>query len=172
MTVQTKSSLILLVTLLLGIMIGALGMNFYKNQRMVQFKDFREREMFMGLHERIIQPHSEAQRDSIMQVLDKYLPRFKELHEKNKDEIAVIIDSLQNDLKPILSEEQWQRLIERRERMDRWGGPDKFGPPPGDRPFPGPHEGKDWKDRRPPGPNDMPPHGGDGMRPQPPQAPQ
>jgi hypothetical protein len=131
MNVQLKSALIILVTLFIGIAIGALGMNLFHNNGRPRFTDFRERDAFMHLHEDIIQPNSEAQRDSIHQVLTHFLPRFSELREKHRMEISGLVDSMQTQLEPILTKEQIRRLKERRNNMPP--GPGNFPPPMGGR---------------------------------------
>jgi len=123
MNIHIKSALILLSTLLLGIIIGALGMNLFRNQREIDFQRFREQRGFMHLHEGILQPTSETQRDSIHKILSKNLPKFRELTLKHRQEISVLIDSMQKQLAPILTKEQLERLNER--RFMKGGRPDE-----------------------------------------------
>ncbi|MBN2411463.1 hypothetical protein JXQ31_07205 [candidate division KSB1 bacterium] len=119
MNIHIKSALILLTTLLIGIIIGALGMNLFRNQRQVNFENFREQKAFMHLHEGILQPTSEAQRDSIHKILTQNLPKFRELGLKHRAEMSALIDSMQKQLAPILTKEQLERLNNRRSFIQR-----------------------------------------------------
>ncbi len=125
MNIHIKSALILLTTLLMGIIIGALGMNLFRNQRDMDFERFRGRQAFMHLHEDILQPTSEAQRDSIQKILSQNLPKFRELTLKHREEISAMIDSMQKQLAPILTKEQLERLNDRRFMQGR-----RLGEPP------------------------------------------
>ncbi len=140
MNVQLKSAIIILATLFLGVAIGAMAMKQLYKPGKPQFADFRERDAFMHLHEGIIQPNSEAQRDSIHQVLTLFLPKFRKLTEQHRSEIRALVDSMQSQLEPLLSKEQIQRLKERRNNMPSGpGAPPPMGargpwPPQGNRP--------------------------------------
>ena len=147
MSIHVKSSLIILTTLLIGIIIGALGMNLFRNQRDIDFDRFRGRQAFMHLHEDIIQPTSEAQRDSIHKILSQSLPKFRELTLKHRQEISVLIDSMQKQLEPILTKEQLERLNVRRFMQGR-----RMGNPPMEGMGP-------WRQRRAQR-DSMPPHWG------------
>ncbi|HPG38689.1 MAG TPA: hypothetical protein PLP19_12625 [bacterium] len=127
MNVQLKSAIIILATLFIGMAIGALGMKqLYKPGR-PRFADFRERDAFMHLHEDIIQPNSEAQRDSIHHVLTEFLPKFQKLTEQHRSDIRALVDSMQTQLEPILTKEQIRRLKERRNNMPPGPGAPPLG---------------------------------------------
>jgi len=145
MNVQVKSSLIILATLFIGIIIGALGMNLFQNQRDINFERFRGRQAFMHLHEGILQPTNEAQRDTIHKILSQNLPKFREISLKHREEISAMIDSMQKQLAPILTKEQLERLNDRRFMQDRG-----MGEPPMEGMGP-------WRQRRAPR-DSMPPH--------------
>ncbi len=146
MNIHIKSAIILLTTLLIGMIIGALGMNLFRNQREINFDNFREQRAFMHLHEGILQPTSEAQRDSIHKILTQNLPKFRELGLKHREEMSALIDSMQKQLAPILTKEQLERLDKRRNfiRRPRRGEP--------------PMEGMGPRPPRRVPPDSMPPH--------------
>ena len=69
MNARTKSILIIVATLLLGIVIGALGAGTLFNQRVETLQALREDDGFMFFLERVVEPVDEAQRQEIRVVL-------------------------------------------------------------------------------------------------------
>lgn len=134
MTARTKSTLILIATLALGMVLGSLITGAAVNRRLERIADMRTARGMAFFLERSIQPESEEQRAAIRAVLEDAAPAFTEVMRESRERMARLTDSLRAELEPLLSEEQRERLDEGM-RM-RHGGP-PFGPP-GERGGPGP----------------------------------
>lgn len=142
MTARTKSTLILIATLALGIVLGSLITGAAVNRRLDRIAEMRTARGMAFFLERAIQPESEEQREAIRAVLDDAAPAFTEVMRESRERMARLTDSLRAELEPLLSDEQKARLEEGM-RMRRGGPP--FGAP-GDRPPPGAEPGRPGPD--------------------------
>jgi len=155
MKIQTKTALILIGTLLIGVVIGVLGSGFAMRWMTKKFADRPFSARFAGVYERIIGP-DDANRDTVLAILEKHAGLIEEFRQSHDATMKAYMDSLKAELDPLLTPEQKQRLTELHERMrERFehfrhrpgaGRPGKF---PGDQPpppFPG--------DEPPPPPGD------------------
>jgi len=133
MTARTKSTLILIATLGLGIALGSLITGAAVNRRLDRIAEMRTARGMAFFLERAIQPESEAQREAIRAVLEDAAPAFTEVMRESRERMARLTDSVRSELEPLLTDEQRARLDEGM-RMRRGGPP--FGPP-GDHPPPG-----------------------------------
>jgi hypothetical protein len=148
MSIQWKSTLIIIATLVIGILIGIFlaGPVMYHHIRPDVEK--RSAKMFTPILERIIRPTPE-QEDAVREILDRYSVRLDGLHDDFRSEMIDTMDSLRLELEPILTVEQKARLEERHSHlkhlMKRGRGPRGSGrerPPggpvgPGHEPSPG-----------------------------------
>ena len=144
MKIQTKTTLILIGTLLIGIVIGVLGSGFAMRRMANRFADRPFSKRFANVYERIIGP-DDANRDTVLAILEKHADQIEEFRQTHDATMKAYIDSLKAELDPILTPEQKQRLSDHHEkfrnRFERFrhrpGRPGKF---PGDKPprhFPG-----------------------------------
>ena len=140
MNIHVKTSLILIVTLLIGMILGALlGGALLRSRVKDRAARIRTPHGFANRMERIIQP-DESQREAVREILLRHADRFSQFH----DQFAALADSLKKDLDPILTEEQklrLERMIYAPRRMHRpergrRGMPPGEGPPTGDPPRP------------------------------------
>lgn len=130
MNTQVKTILVIAITLVIGIVLGALihGAVMENRIRDMAFR-MRSDEGFMQRMEMIIQP-DESQREAMRKILRKHFQRMSDYQEK----FIVMMDSLRTELDSILTEEQRKRL----ERGPFRTGPRRFGPPFGkERPWKG-----------------------------------
>lgn len=147
MTTRSKSILIIAGTLLIGLVIGALGAGAVIGSRIDQFERMRRPGGIPAMIEQAIAPTDEAQRRKIALALDSLDARQSRLREYTVVRHTAIFDSLRGDLDSILTPEQRTRLDEweTRDRGPR-GGSGRPGPR-GDRrgrpPAPG------WEDMQP-----------------------
>lgn len=141
MRIETKSAVILLVTFLLGGLIGVLAMGAIAQRRTARVAEMRERGLAMQL-ERLIEPRDEAQRRAIHAVLSAAAERNRATMENAREQIRSSLEEMQEELEPLLDADQRARLEEAARRFRR--GPP--GGPPGPRGFGARDEG-----RRPPG---------------------
>ncbi|MFH1568711.1 MAG: hypothetical protein ABIL09_12000 [Gemmatimonadota bacterium] len=145
MNARAKSALVLVATLVIGMVLGALLFGMVQRERFRPAMRLARPDRFMASVEEVIRPRDEAQRHAVREVLE----RFDEQMKRNREQAAVHmraeLDSLQTSLSPLLDQTQRQHLREhllRHREFIRRGPP---GPPPGSVPGrePGPR-------RRPP----------------------
>jgi len=128
MNIKVKIALIIIITLIIGVVMGAM-----LNRALVRYKiqktfAVRQPGRFVYFMERIIQPEQE-QRDQIRAILKKHAGRTEEMRGRFFSEMQAEKESLLKDLDPILTPKQMKRL--------------KQGPPG----FPPDH--RPWPERRP-----------------------
>lgn len=144
MKVGTKTTLIILATLIIGIIVGAAGSGVV-NRWMpgVPPGPPPSADRFKMFLTRTIDPGPE-QEEALNEILERYAERFADLTSNHATQAQALVDSLHEELDPILTEEQKARLKDRMQRLERFR--DKRGR----------HEGRGpWKGRRPDG--DVPP---------------
>jgi hypothetical protein len=129
MKAQTKSALLLFATLLVGILLGALGNSTLQNRRVEQLRQtFERRGGFVDMVEHILQPESEAQRAQIRAALEKAETRFNEDRRTCRASFSASSDSMRAELLPILTPDQEARFetwLKRDRRSNRGrNGPD------------------------------------------------
>ena len=109
MKMETKTVLIILGTLIIGMIIGALISGAFTRHRIGRFMSMREPGRLSAHVERIIDP-DESQRELVREILSKHAERFLEIHSQFEGEMMALRDSLRKDLDPILTDEQKERL--------------------------------------------------------------
>ncbi len=132
MTVRTKTTLIILVTLLIGIVIGAAGRGalawYYFGRPPGPFDSDRVRHMLT----RTIDPTPD-QVEALDEILDRHSEKFMDLAAEHASVARTMADSMLAEIAPILSEDQMARLQEKLKRLDRLhkgmrrGGPGRGG---------------------------------------------
>lgn len=144
MSPRTKSILLVTITLLIGVVVGALLNARLAEQRMERLASLRSSEGFVRYIERVVQPRDEAQRDALRQILRSSSERMAEHRRASMRQAQAILDSTRAEMEVVLSAEQLERLDEdfrmqqrRWERRDGRGGRDgprgrgpRRGPPP------------------------------------------
>lgn len=144
MKTNTKTVLLIVATLLIGILIGALGSGFTAHRFARHVADMRHREVFVERMMEIIDPAPD-QEDQIRGILTRHAEQFAEIADDFHGEASALFDSLRTELDPVLTDEQKARLEERHRKIGRLmkrGGPSSHHKP-GDRrrPPPTPDEG-------------------------------
>ncbi len=137
MNTKVKIALIIIVTLVIGIVLGAmLNRAFLRHRIQRAFAD-RNPVGMVSFIERNIRP-TEEQREQIRVILEKHRKNSADMREKFMKEMQAEFESLEAELDPILTPEQKNRL-KRRLRgpwRDPRGFPDRPGPrrkPPRDK---------------------------------------
>jgi hypothetical protein len=118
MTIHTKTALILLCTLVLGILLGVLASGAILRHFMHPDPRILS-EHFIARFEEIIDP-DETQRDTIREILESYSDRFIQMHDNHHSEMTSLMDSLHTDLSSVLTEEQLLEMRKVMERRQRW----------------------------------------------------
>jgi uncharacterized membrane protein len=134
MNIKIKTTLIILITFIIGMVAGAMIGRVYLQHRMKKILSMRAPHGLIAHFERIIEP-SEEQREAVRKILQKYGKKMFETSQKIRKEMRPIQKAMQEELDAILTPEQKKRL-KKRFFMPR---PGKYPPP-----FPG------W--RKPPKP--------------------
>lgn len=123
MTSQTKSALLLGGALVTGVVLGALIVGAFVAHRVDRLDALRQPTRLARFMEDAIEPTAPAQRDSVRTVLRYRARQASAILQRTRRDLLAVQDSLRADLRPLLTDDQLQRL---RERM-RMG-------PPGPRP--------------------------------------
>ena len=109
MNIRTKSTIVLIGVLLIGIIIGALGSTMLRrNMWEDRVAKFRSPHGFTERFIKIIQPDPQQEK-AIEEILLKHHHKMLSITEKSRDKINTHADSLFIELEPILSSEQMQR---------------------------------------------------------------
>jgi hypothetical protein len=146
MSTQIKAMILLAVTLVVGFVLGLFADATLVRGRRQRMDDMRRPPGLVAHLEEVIQPHSEAQADSIRPILEKLAQGNQVIMRGANEQLRARMDSAMGELKGILDEIQRQRLADEVRRVPPLGpggrgrgGPGRGGPPP---------------DRGPPPPND------------------
>jgi len=109
MTTKLKTTFILIGTLVIGIIIGALISGTLRQHKSDRIREMHAQDRFLRGMEQIIKPDDE-QKDEIKKILEKRFQQLSEVKEKHLTEIAVILDSLHQEMDKVLTKEQKERL--------------------------------------------------------------
>ena len=134
MSTRGRAIGIIVGTLLIGVVIGALVVGpLVARHHFKRMADLRTPKGFAERLEEIIRPDEDQAKD-LRPVLAEYGEHFDEVMSRHQDEIKDLIDSLHAELDTILTDEQKDRLEERRRRFGRPPGePGDRHKPPGPR---------------------------------------
>ncbi len=143
---KSKATLILILTLILGILIGGMGSNYIRAKRIGRMAGMRKPEGFREVLVRVIKATPE-QREAIFAITDKHHEQFAKQLEEHMAMVEANFDSMKAELKPILTEEQLKIFDEQFKRPK--AGPGRPGVPGGQfgGPPPGGHLERPGKDR-------------------------
>ena len=143
MKIETKTYVIIVVTLVIGMIVGSLVTGAVVRHRVRRFMNLGHPEHLAARIEELIGPDA-SQRQAVHEILMKHSEQFLQVHSHFESQMMALRDSLKKDLDPILTEEQKERLERQpkppRHLRDRRPGPwrqRELGtpPPPGE---PGP----------------------------------
>lgn len=110
MNVQVKSSIIIIVTLIIGVLLGAMVSGPLLHSRMDRrLHGMRTAHGLADRFEDIVQP-DESQRDTVRAILAVHSRQVHEIMSRSHAELSEAMDSLQNELAPVLTEDQKDRL--------------------------------------------------------------
>ena len=131
MKARTKSALLLVATLVVGLLVGAVTTGSIVNNRLDELKAMRSRGGFTGMLERVIEPTDEAQRAQIRAVLEGSEARFSEALRECRGFHSAARDSMRADLDSVLTPAQQNRLDQwlSRDRKSRNGRRGRNGKP-------------------------------------------
>ena len=139
MTANTKSMLLLAMTLVTGFALGLVADASLVRGRRDRIEGMRRPPGFVEHLESVIQPHSDAQRDSIRPILEAVARNNQLAIRDVNTRLRAALDSMKSALAPMLDESQRTRLAREVDRMpDAFrpggrGGRGRGGPPGGRR---------------------------------------
>ena len=129
MTVGAKSILVLLATLVLGMVIGALSFSAYQRYRFRDALRLVRPARFVDGIERALEPMDDAKREAVRSELHKFHQRMREQREAERRGRRSHLDSIEAVLSPHLDAGQKERLREYLSAHKRIGRPGRRGPP-------------------------------------------
>jgi len=137
MQIDTKAAVMLFVTLVLGIALGALGVGALSRQRNEQVQQLRRAPGFVAHMEEVIQPRDSTQREKIKPILAATAARNDSILHGTNEQLRAALDSMRTRLAPMLDAPQQQRLEQAAKlappiRPGGGEGRGDQGPPPGD----------------------------------------
>ena len=163
MTANTKSMLLLALTLVTGFALGLFADASLVRGRRERIGQLRRPPGFVAHMEGVIEPRSDAQRDSIRPILERVAQQNNRAIRDVNNRLRAALDSMRATLAPMLDQAQRDRLSAEVERMPdplRPGGRSGRGGPqfggPGGRGRSGPPD-----DRTPPRRDPPPPRSND-----------
>jgi hypothetical protein len=137
MSTRFKSAVLILVTLLIGGIIGALIHAQITERRFDRLDTLRSNRGFVRMIERAVEFESPEQREQVLDIADATAVRLFETMQRTRRETKAILDSTRQQFSEILSEEQMarleKRLLRRPDRMRRRRPGRRPPPPPPDR---------------------------------------
>lgn len=137
MNIKVKTALIIIITLVMGIIIGAMLNRALLQRRINRAFSWRLPDFMIASIERIVEPDQE-QRKRLREVLKKHAERMREIRETSRKDMQEAYESLRKDIEPILTPEQKRRLQRRLpgplRRFRRFPERPPFKPPPDKKP--------------------------------------
>ncbi len=129
---SSKSFLMLLTTLGLGVVLGAAAMAGFRPGGPLRPPPGGGPGGFIEHMERTIQPHDAAQRAAILPILEATDRRNRTSVESSRAVMRANLDSMVANLAPLLDERQRGRLVELTRRLGdpKRPGPEEGPPPP------------------------------------------
>ena len=131
MTANTKSMLLLALTLFTGFTLGLFADATLVRGRRERIMDLRRPPGFVAHMEEVIQPRSDAQRDSIRVILERVARENQQVIRDLNSHLRAGLDSMRTTLAPMLDAAQRDRLSAEIDRMpEAFGRGGRGGPPP------------------------------------------
>jgi len=118
---RTKSVLLLVVTLLLGIVLGGVLTGWWVQSRADRVRALRTPSGFVERVVERVEPTSAAQRDSVEVIARRAARQLERLRRSHRQQTMTVLDSMRVELRTVLSEEQINTLDRRLERRHRGG---------------------------------------------------
>ena len=118
---RTKSVLLLVVTLLLGIVLGGVLTGWWVQNRADRVRALRTPSGFVERVVERVEPTSAAQRDSVQIIARRTARQLERLRRSHRQQTMAFLDSMRTELRTVLSEEQISTLDRRLERRHRGG---------------------------------------------------
>ena len=134
MNLQVKPALIIIGTLLIGIVLGALMSRALADRQYRRIGDMMRPDRLSMRLIKIIEPLEPDQREAVTAIVEETAAKIRDLTRETRFEMHAVMDSMFMELKPLLTDEQNARLEkhrgERRARAEKMGRHMRFGQKP------------------------------------------
>ena len=120
MSSGTRIAAILIATLVLGMVVGALGFSVYQRHRFRDALSLARPALFTAGIRRAIGPVDETRREQIAEVLRRIDGRMRTNRIARDGQRRAQLDSMRAALHPLLTDDQRRRLQRHLERHKRW----------------------------------------------------
>lgn len=110
MSAKWKITLYLVITLIIGIVIGAMLNRALVQKRIKNIFKTEIGSLLIRDAERVLSPMSPEQQKLIREILDKHAKQLSEIHERFGNEIQAAFKSLREEIDPLLTVEQKKQL--------------------------------------------------------------
>jgi hypothetical protein len=110
---RVQSSILLLVTLFIGILLGALLQSSLQKNRIRHLGFLRSEEGFVNHMVMVIEPTSEEQEVAVIRILSEESPKITSAFKKHRDLIRSQFNNLEDQLIPLLDDAQKERVRRR-----------------------------------------------------------
>ena len=110
---RAQSSILLLVTLVIGILLGALLQSSIRSNRMSHMRFLHDEEQFITQLETSIDPVSNEQAAQVHAILVEVSPEIMGTIQQHREAVRLQFTMLESRLQPVLDEEQQERLKRR-----------------------------------------------------------
>ena len=137
MNMKAKTTLIIISTLIIGIIIGALLSRAYLHHRIRRAFTMVNPNRFMIFFEQTISPTPE-QREQIRKIIQNHTKNLSELQKNLREGMELSFESLRKELDSVLTPEQKERLEKMMRDRRPWPRRDRRLRPRRDGPFPDP----------------------------------
>ncbi len=129
MNLQVKPALIIIGTLLIGIVLGALMARTLADSRYRRIDNMIRPDMLSIRLIKIIEPLEADQREAVTAIVEETASKVRNLTRETRFEMHAVMDSMFAELQPLLTDRQKARLEkhigDRRARAERMGRPMK-----------------------------------------------
>jgi len=112
MSMKSKVTFIIVITLVLGIFVGFMLNRIYSQSRVRNILSRRSPDFFVTFYERILEPDTK-QSKMIGEILDTHAKQVSAIRENFQEELQSLFESMKAQIEPILTPEQKERLKER-----------------------------------------------------------
>jgi Spy/CpxP family protein refolding chaperone len=135
MNMKVKTTIVIVITLIFGIVFGALLNRTFMHRRIRRAFDAVNPNRFTMILERAIDP-TEEQENQIREILQSHAKQVEELRKKTMEGMETSLQALKKELDSVLTPEQKERLEEMMKKRPPWMRRGGKPWPPRERPFP------------------------------------
>lgn len=137
MNMKVKTTIVIIITLIFGIVLGALINRTFTHRRIRRAFDAVNPNRFTMILEQAIDP-TEEQENQIREILQNHAKQVEELRKKAMEGMETSLQALKKELDSVLTPEQKERLEEMMKKRPPWMRREGKPWPPREGPFPKP----------------------------------